>query len=100
MSTENGKEVNKYFNTQEKAIHEALEYSNYYTREYNDILFKNTKDRNEYLEKEIKKVIDKAGEYEDFRSYYAEISGSEITPQQKQQAQQRYSVIFKYCYTK
>jgi hypothetical protein len=87
---ENGKEINKYFNTQEEAINEALEYSNYYTRQYNNILFKNVEDRNSYLDKEIQKVVDKATENQDFRQYYAEMLGSEITPQQKQQAQQKF----------
>lgn len=88
---ENSKEVNKYFNTQEEAINEALEYSNYYTRQYNNILFKTVEDRNSYLDKEIQKVVDKATENEDFRQYYAEVLGAKITPQQKQQAQQLYS---------
>lgn len=88
---ENGIEVNKYFDTKEEAIHQALEYSNYYTRQNNNILFKNTKDRNDYLNKEIGKVVDKANENEDFRKYYAKILGSKITPQQKQEAQLAYS---------
>jgi len=88
---EEGKEVNKYFNTKDEAINEALEYSNYYTRQYSNILFKNEKDRNNYLDNEIEKVVNKANENEDFRKYFAEILGSEITPQQKQQALQLYS---------
>jgi len=95
ITYEDGEVILQYFDTIEKGINEILDYSDYYTREYNNILFKNENDRNEYLDKEIQKVVDKATENENFKEYYSETLGV-ITPQQKEKALQLYSEYLTY----